>query len=646
MIKNYASVLSNIKSTGVKLLYGQQKPRDGHEDIMIKNNADGYTYSISDEEMIDRILILGTNGNTYYSSAEKLTSEAIDFINKMVKDGKGEMIINKVAHVYETGNAPKQDTVMFVLSMLTQSTIPINVRKLGYKIVSKLRTFSQLYMWIGIRKNLGGTKSFGKGVRNALYELFSSKTGDQLALQSTKYKSRKCGKEDWAIQDVIKCAHITSNKLSPESQLVMSYLIKNMEKAEEDFKKYESDPKCIAVMQYLRAVEAVKLDTCTSDTAIQLIRQHRLPREVLNTKLLNDCNVWKALLFTTTVGEKGKIIRKVTMPITALIRNLGVMSQRELFEDEEIVDLVSNYLKNKNVLKYGRVHPVALLVAKLTYQTGKGLKGKLSWKVNNKIKQALEDAFYEAFGNIEGTGKRILHGVDASGSMRSAMCAVPNITASQAVATLVMEAIKREDKYHKMNLEKGEESNFVQDVLIFDTGGVFVNVKPENSLDQVINITNVNNGGGTDCSLPMTKAIDLYNSSGGKKGLYDLFIVYTDNETYYGNIHPSDALDKYRKLTNIDAKMVVVATTPTLNTIGYGYGGYGRKNILDKTDPKNNSPLALNVVGFDLNAPTLIRNFTIGNINIQKPDEISTEVNTDTYDVKEENDFVMVEDEM
>ena len=38
--------------------------------------------------------------------------------------------------------------------------------------------------------------------------------------------------------------------------------------------------------------------------------------------------------------------------------------------------------------------------------------------------------------------------------------------------------------------------------------------------------------GGTDCSLPMTWAIK-------KKAKVDVFIVYTDSETYFGDIHPS-----------------------------------------------------------------------------------------------------------
>ena len=47
--------------------------------------------------------------------------------------------------------------------------------------------------------------------------------------------------------------------------------------------------------------------------------------------------------------------------------------------------------------------------------------------------------------------------------------------------------------------------------------------------------------GGTDCALPMLHAKK-------KKLEIDVFIVYTDNETWYGRVHPSAALRQYRKV--------------------------------------------------------------------------------------------------
>ena len=60
--------------------------------------------------------------------------------------------------------------------------------------------------------------------------------------------------------------------------------------------------------------------------------------------------------------------------------------------------------------------------------------------------------------------------------------------------------------------------------------------------------------GGTDCAQPMIYA--------KKKNLkVDVFIVYTDCETWAGKVHPSKALKQYRAKLGIDAKLIVCAMT-------------------------------------------------------------------------------------
>lgn len=607
MSRSYASILKGSGHTKAKPKTGQMAPRVGHEVIMTKNSAGGYTYTVSDKELLERILILGTNGNTYYSSAEKLTTESIDAVNKMITDGHGAMVVETVKDIYSSGRAPKMDPTFFVLALLTQSSVSKEVRTSALDLVASLRTFAHLYTWEGMRKTIGGKKQFGRGVRSRLLKLVQSRNGKQFAYQATKYRSRKFGEETWSIDDIIKLAHIPSRELSVDSQAVLLYLIKGMDAVEAFFLSQEKNDELTGVVSYLRAVEAVKSDACTSDTAIQLIRKHNLPREVLNTKLLTDVNVWNALLFATSVAEGGRVVRRVTMPVTALLRNLGVMSQRGVFTDE-VAGLVAMHLTNEAVLRGGRVHPVAVLVAKTTYDRGAGIKGSLTWPVNRVISNALEEAFYVAFGHIEGTGKRVLHAVDCSGSMTTAACALPNLTACQAVSCLVMEAVRREHKHAALMRSTGVEVPVVQDVMLFNSTGTMVDVRPTYKLADVMRLVQAHNFGTTDCAQPLIKALAEYRKSGGKKGLYDLFVVYTDNETYYaGSAHPSQLLDEYRTLTGLDAKMVVIATTPTSHTIAYG-GYSGRGNMLAPA-PGVETKYTLNIAGFDLNGPELIRNF-------------------------------------
>lgn len=63
--------------------------------------------------------------------------------------------------------------------------------------------------------------------------------------------------------------------------------------------------------------------------------------------------------------------------------------------------------------------------------------------------------------------------------------------------------------------------------------------------------------GGTDCALPMIYAKQ-------KKLKIDVFIVYTDSETWFGKIHPTEALKQYRRVCVCVSHFVIHIHLPTL----------------------------------------------------------------------------------
>ena len=84
----------------------------------------------------------------------------------------------------------------------------------------------------------------------------------------------------------------------------------------------------------------------------------------------------------------------------------------------------------------------------------------------------------------------------------------------------------------------------------------------------------------------------MYYSSG--VGI-DVFCVYTDNETYAPTMHPQVALEQYRQVTGIDAKLIVIGMTA---------------NQLSIADHKDKN--TLNLAGFDTSTPELISLFVRG----------------------------------
>ena len=101
--------------------------------------------------------------------------------------------------------------------------------------------------------------------------------------------------------------------------------------------------------------------------------------------------------------------------------------------------------------------------------------------------------------------------------------------------------------------------------------------------------------GGTDCSLPMQWAISEHAKD--PSTAYDCFVVFTDNETWSGEISPHDALARYRKAAGVDAKLVVV---------GMASNGF---TVADPTDPG-----MLDIVGMDASAPQVMSDFAAGRV--------------------------------
>ena len=116
----------------------------------------------------------------------------------------------------------------------------------------------------------------------------------------------------------------------------------------------------------------------------------------------------------------------------------------------------------------------------------------------------------------------------------------------------------------------------------------------------------------TDCSLPMVRALET-------KEQVDAFVIYTDNETFAGKIHPQAALEQYRAATGIDAKLIVVGMT---------------SNCLTIADPKDLN--TLNLAGFDTATPRLINDFIAGGSAPPRRDAIGGAQGGD------EDEFVML----
>jgi hypothetical protein len=336
---------------------------------------------------------------------------------------------------------------------------------------------------------------------------------------------------------------------------------------EGESKKVAEDP-LVATARFLKAlVELAKTgEKKDAATAVAIMeRNKKIQREHLPTELLNTPQIWETLL--------------TGMGMTALVRNLGKLSQVGVASSRS-QDIIKMLGDPKNV-KESKIHPLQVLVGMKTYSQGKGDLGSMTWPVNSYITTALSTTFRQAFGNITPTGKRFMIGLDVSGSMSMCMCAgAKNITPREGSVAMAMMTLHAEG---------------AQNVHVYGFSNVFYSfngkIRPEMTIQDAIKATDVPFGA-TDCALPMTEALKMYMHSGI---VFDVFCVYTDNETYAPNIHPQVALEQYRKATGVDAKLIVVGMVANQLTIA---------------DPKDKN--TLNLAGFDTSTPELISLFIRG----------------------------------
>lgn len=526
-------------------------------DDQVMNNAGGYVWAIDDMKRFQRFLCLGVEGGTYYVEEKELALDNAKCIVRIIKGNEWRLALDQLVKCSLDGRAAKQNPTLFALAIFCRQTKNKELKVAAYRAVSDVcRIPTHLFQYLEFcQKASKDGKGWGRAHRKAVANWYLKQTEDplKLAMHITKYRNR-CG---WTHRDVLRMCHP-----KPASDCIgalIRYAVKGLSESKTSYLKDDSNELVKKVFAFLDAVEAVRLAKDSTEV-IRLVEEHRLAREHIPTHLLDDAKVWQTLL--------------PHMPMTALIRNLNKLSKLELLNDgSRELGIVLEKLGNEEYLRQARIHPFNVLVALHTYQKGKGERGKLKWPVSSSVVKALDNAFYKCFKFVEPTNKRYLLAVDVSGSMMVPVLGSPAITADCASAAMAMVTLRTER---------------ICEVVAFSHRLVNLNLNANMDLENVMKTVQSVAMGGTDCSLPMTWA-----QSQSKE--FDVFIVYTDSETWIGPTHPARALQDYRKaLGRPDAKLIVVAMAATEFSIA---------------DPNDGG--MLDICGFDSAAPEVMRNFVL-----------------------------------
>ena len=561
MKNNIKQALAGLNATETP----QGLPIPGRD--MVENNAGGFVFKLDEWKQLERFLILGSEGGTFYVSEKKLTAENANLVLLLLKKD-GLKVVAKTVEMLKSGRAPKPDVGIFVLALAASKGDDATRKAALAAVPTALKTGTQLLKFVD---SVNGLRGWGRGLKKAIQLWFKGKKSETLALQLVKYKQR----EGWSMKDVLRLA-----KPVPETEVQGKLFGWTAKKEKAEWAKAPVAPGDKALdfvwaAEQAVAVKFVDVDATAAQAQavlaeanqasvkklVELITTYRLPREALPTEALNRAEVWEALL--------------QEMPMTAMIRNLGNLSKVGLLKPlSDAEKLVYQRLTDAERLRGAKVHPIQVLSALRTYASGRGVRSAATWTVSNKTVEALDEAFELSFGAVEPAGTRHLLGLDVSGSMSGGEIAgVPGLTPSAATAALAVVAARTEPWTAIMGFADS-----------FRDLGITAKDRIDEATRKVSGLT----FGGTDASLPMTWAL-------ANKVNVDTFVVLTDSETWAGKIQPVQALVKYRQATGINAKLIVVGMTSTGFTIA------------DPTDAG-----MLDVVGFDGATPALMAKFAKG----------------------------------
>ena len=501
------------------------------------NLAGGKAYAFEDEHALAQYVMTGTFNDTYYADG----SVQLEQITELCK-GVDDMFIAKCA-VFARKEGYMKDTPAFLCAILANKNVEL-LKKIFPMVIDNskmLRNFVQI-----IRSGQTGRKSFGYAVKKLIVNWLNNHNTDRLFRDSLGQSP--------SMSDIIKMVHP-----KPKDELHDAYYGYTIGK-EVDITKCHKLIQNYELFKKGETNEIPDLDF----RMLQVVR--------------NDDDMWR------------KAFENGNWHFTRM--NINNALKHGLFEDKNMVKIVSERLSNKELIAKSKVFPYQLMGTYMNINdevTVKKDSKEITYRLPNAIKKALHNAMEIATENVpDMDGKRVVLCPDVSGSMSS------SATGYRQGSTSVVRCIDIAGLVASVYLRKNENSI----VLPFE-GHVVGHCKLDASDTIMTNAKKLASigGGSTNCSAPM----QMLNN---QKISADVVIYISDNESwvesvggYWGNRTNTSLLSEWDKFkqNNPEAKMICIDITPN-----------------GTTQAKNRSDI-MNVGGFSDVVFDIINDFVTGN---------------------------------
>ncbi|OUL32065.1 TROVE domain-containing protein [Nostoc sp. 106C] len=520
----------------------QTQPIPGREAEMIKGRSGGYMFDAGIWKVLRRCLLIGTAKSTYYAGKQELTEDFVDVVKQAVAENPGR-VAEEILYASD-GRAINNSAPILALVLLSMGETPEAKKAFGEIFGQVVRTGSHFYEWLNYTKSLRG---FGKVVREVGKTWLSREDVKGLAYQLLKYQQR----QGFSHRDALRLFHVKPP--TETHRELFEWVVKGWEDLPADIPS--------EALAQIWWYEWLKRNPTETHTAIA---QGRLTHEMAAPVGKMDKQAWQ-LLFQE-------------MPIGAMLRNLGSLTELGVLRADESANIlrVEAVLNNKEHLRKGRIHPIDVLKALKTYHSGGKLgRSQKTWEPVARIVDILEKAVELSFDVVQPTGKVFMHAVDVSGSMSWGVVDSVGLSCCEIATTMALVTAKAEQNY----MIRGFATEFRE-----------LGITAKDSFSSALRKASNQNFGGTDASV-------AYDWMIKNKFKADVVCFWTDNESWAGSKHPSQALAQYRQKVNPNAKAVYVTLAPYNITL---------------VDPQD--PLSWDLAGFDPGTPRIIQMLATGEL--------------------------------
>ncbi|HEV2909136.1 MAG TPA: TROVE domain-containing protein, partial [Candidatus Eremiobacteraceae bacterium] len=224
---------------------------------------------------VDRFLILGSEGGTYYVAEKQLTRDNAQHLIKMVKTD-GVRVVRRVIDISVAGRAPKQDAAIFALAMCAGwGDDDARHLALSEGLPKVCRTASHVLQFAAYIEQFRG---WGRGLRRAIAAWYNAKPVDELAYQVVKYQNR----HDWANRDLLRLAHPIADG-DARHALYQWMLGKSKGDALGDDVAHNQALHLVWAFERAKTMTSAKADDMAA-----FVLEHKLPREAVPTDWLRE----------------------------------------------------------------------------------------------------------------------------------------------------------------------------------------------------------------------------------------------------------------------------------------------------------------------------------------------------------------------